>query len=155
MEYRLPDGLAQASAVIFPGGGSITFTYYDSYFMPNFNGGGYATSGGFIPQVDTNITYVHVNAASSWYATDYDGDYGNIQLVVSGAENDITIDMEPHSVTEFTWSGNETVSAGDKFWVNIYDFTPNSDASIERIVVTVWMDQNVGGGLLLYPMGGV
>lgn len=129
------------------GGSCLTATSTTQVFDPTSAGGNGARTSPWQPYAAMNLVTLRARCA-------YEPSGGDIEVLlwdeVSATQLGSTVTLVDATDTEASWTGTVAVDTS----MRIY-FEVNGSVAIELFEIEAWFDGAGGGGLILYPEGGV
>lgn len=128
------------------GGGCLTATSTTYTFDPTSGGGSAGNTSRWAPLANMNLTKLQVRALNPPSGGDID-----VALYdETGPSTLATVSLTDGVDTEDTWTGSAAVTTSMRLW-----FEAAGTVTVDLICIQAWFDNSSGGGLILYPVGGV
>lgn len=127
-------------------GSCLTATSADYTFDPTAGGGSAGNTSRWAPKADMNLTKLEVRSLNPPSGDDF-----VVNLYdETGPSTLATVTLSDGVDSEDVWTGTVPVTTAMRLW-----FEAASSASVDLLCVQAWFDGPGGGGLILYPVGGV
>ncbi len=127
-------------------GSCLTATSSTYTFDPTSSGGSAGNTSRWAPKTAMNLTKLQVRSLNP-----PSGDDLEVNLYdATGPSTLATVTLTDGVDSEDTWTGSVAVTTSMRLW-----FEAAGTASVDLVCIQAWFDGEGGGGLILYPIGGV